>query len=1125
MSILVLTITCGGALAAPTTVTGEVVDEDGQRVAGAQVWLIRSEWWQEEALLKATTADDAGRFALAEVEFVPSTERNYDLTVAAYRAGLAIGWSRLGHKPTGLRVICSPPAPATGRVVSTDGRPILAQVEPARLQLVTLRRPSRPWDELDPPSELAEALAVRTQPGGRFALPWRPAGAAVWLKVSAPGYGRSVQYTDFSRPCEIVLAPAGALKAHLVCEEHPELVAGLTVFWGGSLDAARTDAGGRFEFPELQPDTRRVRLQLGPLAQWRAPEHEVEVKSGQTTEVEIALRQAFRVSGRVVEEGTGREVPGAKVVIYAPTEGDWKRPTTGADGRYVTYVLPGKCTVGLAFAPPGHTKPGYSTGRFQRHEVVVEDGGVRVPDFTVKRAVTLRGVVVGPGGKPVPWAPVWYPTARGGVSPFDWVAADDTGQFHIGGLDPDVSIVLLTHCGGLVSQEPLSVPVNSPQPVILPLYENVGARLRLQAVDDKGRPVPGAEIRAGWEAEGLTYLSLDLGETEQTGIFESEPLWPFGSYALTVAAAGFGQAQTGQWEARPGQWHDFGQVVIPIGAGFIAGRVVDQQGNPVADVTVFNKTEAPEPRQAQTHADGHFRLEGLFEGRAFLFARGPGCFTTGTLAKVGREDVVLNVVRMPKQAKLAEATPVEPLTDPETELEVAKGLIEEALDMIPPELAAEGPEERVRESLIGALGRIHADRALELSAEHGGKYDARIMEELGKHLIRNNPEMALGYLLTSERPDWLAWQHVWVAKRLVKTEPRMARNLLEAAIELAEATPDPATQAALLAEAGGALWQLDPTAAEPIIRMRAQQLQALAERDPDAEGAVAEALCLIDLPAALQLLESIEDEWERQRHLRNIAAGVAATHPEQAEELLKDLSDDDDAPRVLYAMALTDYERASRLAGSLDSEQHKARALGYIAEAVARRWPERALAAFEAALGIIREAEQKGTPSAAQGWALAAAELAHVGAQMGYPYVEELCWEAISLLPAPVSGGARLEAPKHGEIALHLAFSSPRIGSQFAEHVISRGPPAAPSGGQRGTHWYEQLCAAAAVANAQSAAAIVRGLPDRLPDVRGPLKLACCAAAADVLSTPRERRQAEIVSEYTHGWVPGSEAE
>ncbi len=1109
-------LTCPAALAAPATVTGQVVDGDGQPVPGAHVWLIRSQWPPTDSeLVQSSVADDAGGYSLTGLDHIPSTERDSHLIIAAYREGVALGWGPLGEGTSRVVITCPEPAPVPGRIVSTDGRPVSAQIEPdvvADMQL----EPFPPWYCVPVPREVAQKLAVRTQPDGTFLLSWRPPGTHVGVRFSAAGYGQGSAWRgDLAGPFDIVLAPPGAVRGRLVCEEHAELVRGVTIecssgHWDEGLYyqyRARTDAEGWFEFPEVQPGTARISVKLGPSAQWRAGRREAEVKSGETTEVEIDLRRALPVSGRVVEDGTGDGVSGAVVRLSGTSV------TTDIDGRYVIYALPGKNHVVLGALPPAYASVGLGT---QIHEVIVEDGRAIAPDFTAKPAVTVDGHVVDSAGKPVPAALVYCDALVRDIW-WVWAIADDQGKFRIGRLDPDVSATLFAWRDDLMSLQPTSMPANAQQPVTLTVHRGVGARVRVSVSNDKQQPVAGAVITAHCLLGEQGDLALRLGKTDERGIFQGAQIWPFGTHLLRVEAVGHTRIQTWRWTASPRETHDFGSVVLKWAAGVISGRVLDPQRQPVIGATVFNHTIGPESRRVRTRAQGCFRLEGLFDGEGYIFATAPGYFTAAVWAKVGQDDTRLAMVQMPERTTLAVRPPVQPLTDEETDLRIAQDLIDEALGATALLPAGDRTAHSLLYRLLPILVRLDADRALDVSADHGGRYDGYITEAVGRHLIHDNPDVALGYLLSTEEPRELAQRHLWAGQQLADTDPGMAQNLLERAIECADAVASERAQVELLAKAGDALWQIDPKAAEPVLRRAAQQARDLDDGEFRVRlviGIAAEALCLVDLDAGLQLLERVKTGGnlaEYHRRCGNVAARLAPTDAEEAAKLLRSMPIYDMAdavPRVARAMAPADYERAMRLAEDAESRGNRARAFAYIAEALVEEWPERAGGAFDRALATLREAEGQRIHSGATGMAKAVAELAEIGARIGYGHIEELCWEALSWRPSEEhSFGLMLD---DGTVATCLAFVRPRLALDFIRHSIASDLPTE-SDPYLTASWYEKLCRAAAIADARAAAAIVHLLPERLPNDDRLLRLECCIAVADVLTTPRDRRRAEML--------------
>ena len=67
-----------------------------------------------------------------------------------------------------------------------------------------------------------------------------------------------------------------------------------------------------------------------------------------------------------------------------------------------------------------------------------------------------------------------------------------------------------------------------------------------------------------------------------------------------------------------------GTIALVETSAAVAGRVVGSDGKPIAGAEVFNRGDGPQPTSTRTGPDGRFRLEGLFAGSKFAFARRDG---------------------------------------------------------------------------------------------------------------------------------------------------------------------------------------------------------------------------------------------------------------------------------------------------------------------------------------------------------------------------------------------------------------------------------------------------------------------------------------------------------------------
>jgi hypothetical protein len=222
-------------------------------------------------------------------------------------------------------------------------------------------------------------------------------------------------------------------------------------------------------------------------------------------EVTLALPRGVLVRGQVTEAGSGKPIAG---VVVRDAVGLWTNPTveTGPDGRFRIAVAPGRGH--LIFKGPGNDyipleatdgdleggKPRGS--RFYPDALVplVLKPGAEVPEVAVRlrRGVTLRGELTGPGGKPpadavlLCWSqvrrhvPIWFGAA---------VPIRD-GRFELRGCDPERTypVYFLDAKNQLGASAKLSAKAAGGKTVTVRLSPCGSAVARF--VDKQGKPIP-----------------------------------------------------------------------------------------------------------------------------------------------------------------------------------------------------------------------------------------------------------------------------------------------------------------------------------------------------------------------------------------------------------------------------------------------------------------------------------------------------------------------------------------------------------------------------------------------------------------------------------------------------------
>src|SRR5262249_41559019 len=118
--------------------------------------------------------------------------------------------------------------------------------------------------------------------------------------------------------------------------------------------------------------------------------------------------------------------------------------------------------------------------------------------------------------------------------------------------------------------------------------------------------------------------ALDALKTDQDGRFLSQAVWSGDRYKVSIESKVFAKAETPEITGGAGQVHDFGTISLVEVSAHIACRVVGSDGKPSARGKVFNLGDSPRPTATETSPDGRFRLEGLYSGSRFAFARRDG---------------------------------------------------------------------------------------------------------------------------------------------------------------------------------------------------------------------------------------------------------------------------------------------------------------------------------------------------------------------------------------------------------------------------------------------------------------------------------------------------------------------
>jgi hypothetical protein len=586
--VVVPVLFCSAAIAAPITLHGKVLTDEGKAVAGADVWV----WRPRPAEAGRTQSSKDGSFQLA----VERDDRPV-WRIIALADGRAVGSGQVrADRPAPAIIQLAPSSSVRGIVKDADGKP-LAGAD------VRLRRVSQQPDPERPGLEtfLADDSPIRCPTGadGRFAIAHVPEGAQADLIAYADGYAMWIGWQEprvkpavggADEDYVIRLKPAAVAEGTVTHEGKP--VTGARVFAQGLhetyyWDEAVTDGEGRYRLRYLGSGT--YNIALGEVPDLVAPAHEaVKVKGGETYRgLDFRLTPGGLIAGRVIDAQTRKGIAAVEVASYSAS-----RPRSGAacmsartdeTGAYRMRVAPGETYCyymgGLADYP--HAQDASFT-------IGVQDGETaNAPDLVLTRVEPIAVRAIDTAGRPVEGAELVAPSTNYSLDP-----ADADGRIVISGVRPGEALFLAARhpeaklCGAAMVRD-----ADPQKPIAITLAEPATVKFRLL---DRGRqPVVGISVTAwvDWDIpERRRRPGLTMGEA--TSDAEGTIRLPDLPAGIRLSFASYQHLATGRdWRPRcptivAGTVHDLGDVLLDVGSLSIHGTVRLPDGTPAKGAIV-----------------------------------------------------------------------------------------------------------------------------------------------------------------------------------------------------------------------------------------------------------------------------------------------------------------------------------------------------------------------------------------------------------------------------------------------------------------------------------------------------------------------------------------------------------
>jgi hypothetical protein len=467
---------------------------------------------------------------------------------------------------------------------------------------------------------------VRTDADGAFEV-WTAPGE-VGLVAQADGYASGERTTAAPTDGVVIrLAPEVVIEGTVVDAATKDLVDGafVTANVGLAHVSAWSDARGRFRLDRLPAGRVHVGAQTDDA--YGRLSSSLVLTLGETREVTIELHPTRTIVGRVIDEDSHAPCSRGSVTLVAGTGGAQRSGSIGDDGVVtIRGVFP--ATYRVMIQCPGKLSDA------EAPPLVVGEEPVGEQAWTVRAGETLRGEVVDEAGDAVASARIEaIPTAEDARArlAFGATTADDDGHFVLTGLLAGKYRVAAMHGAGPLSSEPVVVDladVSEPVRLVLPSGATIEGHVR----DASGNPIVDAQV-----------LASPMGATEGQGRAFTDHEGHFALLQLAagryrVHAEGMDDGTGPEVSATAGVTQTV-DLTAPARGETVDGRVVDHEGEPVADATVRifrNGYRAWAWRDATwvlTDAHGRFAFDDLAEG-SYRLEAGRGAATEGTVDAV-----------------------------------------------------------------------------------------------------------------------------------------------------------------------------------------------------------------------------------------------------------------------------------------------------------------------------------------------------------------------------------------------------------------------------------------------------------------------------------------------------------
>lgn len=563
---------------------------------------------------------------------------------------------------------------------------------------------------------------------------------------------------------------------------------------------------------------------------------------------------------------------------------------------------------------------------------------------TVEQAIRLKG----PGDKPV---------AGAAIAPRTVIISAETGEIHASEI-PDVLFDRMrrtTNDEGKAALFPVQramkvyeLAIDSPgtarqmlgsldssQNNIIEWKIEPAGKLSGKVVDESGAPIAGRAVTVWSQGERAVSPRVHFPtgpiRTNADGTFVTPDCLIAGlRYRVNVSADDEHDGFLSKWvkpEAKADQ-----VVTLPTirlsSLKSIAGKVIDRQGKPVADVEVFQSGDGPKKTTTRTAADGSFRLDGYRPGKAFVFERKPGFRFHGQLIDINQPMITLTIARTTDPRDERMKTRPSPVDDSERK-KLARRLIEPYVDKV---IAS---NDRNINKYFQIYSLMLIDLGDGMDAIERAKVEPivrwTLLARVAHSLAAIDLDEATTLVESIDDADFRSNALLDLIDALPVDRVKDRRSLLDRALLHARGAPRPEMRALLLGDIAERLIEAGAIdRAKPLFDEGLKIAENLPDNKQFFAGLFAARLARVDYPAARKIVDKIKDTKMHKRAFKNMMVRAMESRPETAERLLAEIADPFDRAEVILHFcrlsSKSNPEVAEKLASMLDRDAFVAEA-------------------------------------------------------------------------------------------------------------------------------------------------------------------------------------------------------